>query len=300
MDTQAIGSSIQGFSVDDVEYLRHGDTPWLARVFKPHGEGPFPAVIDLHGGAWCLQNRFSDKVRHEWLAGHGVVVIALDWRTAREGCYPKSVQDINYAVRWSKAHAKELKTRPDLIGISGQSSGGHLAMLVGMRPNDPRYCSIASEPASPKFDATVRGVIMSWPVINPLSRYRYAKSLAASPNPPEWASAIVDKHNQFWPDEAAMADGNPLLMLERGEIVNLPPALWHQCIDDPLHDYKDEESASPLTEAPRFAENYRKAGGDIELCYFNGERNVGHAPDLTKIGDTFERMLKFIGTHFHP
>lgn len=298
MDAEASVSATHEFSVEDVEYLRHGDKPFMARVFKPRGAGPFPAVIDLHGGAWCLQNQFSDKVRHEWLAAHGVVVVSLDWRVAREGYYPKSLQDINYAIRWCKAHAKELKTRPELIGISGQSSGGHLAMLAGMRPNDPRYCSIPLKSGSARFDATVRGVIMSWPVINPLSRYRYAKRQAALANPPEWASAIVDKHNQFWSDEAAMADGNPTLILERGEAVELPPSIWHQCTDDPLHDYKDEELSSPLTEAPRFAENYRKAGGEIELCYFDGERNVGHAPDLTKIGDTFERMLKFIGNHF--
>ena len=43
--------------------------------------------------------------------------------------------------------------------------------------------------------------------------------------------------------------------------------------------------------------NYRKAGGNIELCYFDTDRQPGHSPDLTKIGDTFERMLAFIGKH---
>ena len=51
-----------------------------------------------------------------------------------EGAYPLALADINYAIRWVKLHAKELKTRPDLVGISGQSSGGHLAMLAAMRP----------------------------------------------------------------------------------------------------------------------------------------------------------------------
>ena len=39
------------FTTEDVEYLRHGDTRLIARLYKPKGEGPFPAVIDLHGGA---------------------------------------------------------------------------------------------------------------------------------------------------------------------------------------------------------------------------------------------------------
>ena len=94
-----------------------------------------------------------------------------------------------------------------------------------------------------------------------------------------------------------MAEGNPMLMLERGEKVVLPPAIWHQGRGDILHDYKDEDSNSPDTEAPRFVANYSKAGGDIELRYFDTDRKPGHSPDLTKIGDTFERMLAFIAQY---
>ena len=38
--------------VDDVEYLRHGGKPLLARLFKPRGARPFPLIVELHGGAW--------------------------------------------------------------------------------------------------------------------------------------------------------------------------------------------------------------------------------------------------------
>ena len=107
--------------------------------------------------------------------------IALDFRSGNEEPYPASVQDINYAVRWAKANARmTLKTRPDLIGLSGQSSGGHLAMLVAMRPHDPRYAAIPLPAGTPAQDASVRCVAMSWPVINPLSRYRHAKRALAA------------------------------------------------------------------------------------------------------------------------
>ena len=119
MDAKAADARTHEFDVEDVEYLRHGGKPLLARVFKPRGEGPFSALVDLHGGAWCLADRHSDKVRHEFLAGHGVVVISLDWRVAKEGAYPLALADINYAVRWAKLHATELKTLPELVGLSG-------------------------------------------------------------------------------------------------------------------------------------------------------------------------------------
>ena len=216
------------FDVEDVEYLRHGDKPLLARVFKPKGAGPFPALVECHGGAWCQSDRLTERLRHEAMAKQGIVSIALDFRSGNTDPYPASVQDINYAVRWAKHNARALKTRPDLVGLSGQSSGGHLAMLVAMRPHDPRYAAIALPAGAAAQDASVRCVIMSWPVINPFSRYRLAVRARDGANPPEWPKSIIARHDSYWRSEANMAEGNPLLALERGEKVLTPPAIWFQ------------------------------------------------------------------------
>ena len=209
MTTAILDAKTHEFDVEDVEYLRHGDKPLLARVFKPRGDGPFPALVECHGGAWCLSDRTTERLRHEAMASHGIVSIALDFRSGNEDPYPASVQDINYAVRWAKLNARALKTRPELVGLSGQSSGGHLAMLVAMRPHDPRYAAISLPPGSPEHDATVRCVVMSWPVINPLSRYRLAKRALAGANPPEWPKSIIPRQDAYWRSEANMAGGQP-------------------------------------------------------------------------------------------
>jgi acetyl esterase len=297
MTTAVLDRNTTEFDVADVEYLRHGDKPLLARVYKPRGQGPFPALVEVHGGAWCMSDRFTEKLRHEYMAAHGIVSIALDFRSGNEAPYPASVQDINYAVRWAKLNARELKTKPELIGISGQSSGGQLAMLVAMRPHDPRYAAIALPAGSPQHDAGVRCAILSWPVINPLSRYRHAKRAQAGQNPPEWPKGIIARHDSYWCSEANMAEGNPMLALERGEKVLLPPAVWFQGRGDTVHDYKDPESDFPGNEPQRFVANYRKAGGDIALDYIEMERHAGHSPDLTQCGDMFARMVEFVGRH---
>src|SRR6478672_7376040 len=232
MSTAVLEAKTADYDVEDVEYLRHGGKPLLATIYKPRGAGPFPAMVECHGGAWCQSDRMTEKMRHQHMASHGILSIALDFRSGNEDPYPASVQDINYAVRWAKLHARELKTRPDLVGLSGQSSGGHLAMLVAMRPHDPRYAAIAlpggSGAGSPAHDATVRCVIMSWPVINPLSRYRHAKRAQGSVNPPAWPKSIIERQDSYWRSEAAMSEGNPVLALERGEKVLTPPAIWFQ------------------------------------------------------------------------
>jgi acetyl esterase/lipase len=231
------------------------------------------------------------------MAAHGIVSIALDFRSGNEAPYPASVQDINYAVRWAKLNARALKTEVHLVGLSGQSSGGHLAMLVAMRPHDPRYAAIPLPAGSPAHDASVRCVVMSWPVINPLSRYRLAKRELASANRPDWPKSIIPRQEAYWRSEANMAEGNPMLIFERGEKVLTPPAVWFQGRGDVLHDYKDDDSSFAGNEPQRFVASYRKAGGEIALEYIDAERHAGHSPDLSRTGDMFERMVAFVGQH---
>lgn len=248
------------FTTEDRPYLRHGDRALQARLFTPDGPGPFPAVIDLHGGAWCAGDLVDGQARNEALAASGFVVAAINFRHGADG-YPTSLADINYAIRWMKAHAAELRVRPDRIGLSGNSSGGHLGMLAAMRPNDARYAALPLA----GFDARVNAVAMLWPVINPLSRYRYALRSRDSANPPAWVGDIPQRHDLYWRTEAAMAEGNPMLALERGETLVLPPALWVQGRPDPTHDYRDPESPIQGNEPERFVANYRKASGTIDL-----------------------------------
>ena len=97
--------------VEDVEYLRHGDKPLLARVYKPRGTGPFPLILDIHGGAWCKKDRTSDAGTDEPLAKSGVVVVALDFRMGTEGRYPASVKLGPKITAWRVSDIRELIER---------------------------------------------------------------------------------------------------------------------------------------------------------------------------------------------
>ena len=190
--------STHQIDVEDVEYLRHGDKPLLAKVFKPRGPGPFPLVIQLHGGAWFRGDRNSDNLMNEALAKSGVVVAALDFRQPPEAGYPASMVDINYAVRWFKANAARFKARADRVALKGSSSGAHQAMLAAMRPEDGRYASIKLPAGSPAVDARVQAVVLCWPVIDPLGRYQYAKKLKEGGKPyPDVVDRVLPGHDQY-------------------------------------------------------------------------------------------------------
>ncbi len=274
--------------VRDVEYIRHGDQPLLARLFQPRGPGPFPLIVDLHGGAWNLGDRLMDVAINEPLAKSGAVVAALDFRMPPVASYPASLADINYAIRWLKTQAKALGSRPDWVGVLGSSSGAHQAMLLGMRPHDPRYAALPLPAGAPAVDASLRCVVLCWPVIDPLARYRYAKELKEGGKPrPDLLDQVIPLHDKYWQTEAAMAEGNPVLALERGERVALPPVLYIQGTSDKAH---------PRVDLDRFVAQYRKADGQVNLEMFEGEDGgfINRNPSSPAAAQAMEKIIDFV------
>ena len=273
--------------IEDVEYLRHGDKPFLARLFKPQGIGPFPVMVELHGGAWVNGNRENGDVANEALARNGVIVAALDFRVPPEASYPASFADIHYGIRWCKVQAKGWNGISDRIGAMGTSSGAHQAMLLGMRPHDSRYAALSLSNGATEVDGTLGCVIMVSPVIDPLGRYHYAKGLRDDIKPPESVGErTVAMHDMYWVTEEAMEDGAPARILARGERTELPPTL---CLA------RDYEAAHPRPDLDEFIMQYRKSGGQIDVTIFEGEGS-GLLSDLSSedAQQTLAQMTAFI------
>src|SRR5919202_998140 len=146
----------------DVEYRRDGADSWLARIYEPQGMGPFPALLEIHGGAWNNNDRTQN----------------------------------------------------------------------------------ASIDEAPDVDAGLAYVMMGWAVLDPHARYLYARERGRQ--------NLVASSERYFVDEAGMREANPQLILERGEPVELPPALL-------LHG-ADDDILAPRT-AERFVEAYGRAGG---------------------------------------
>jgi acetyl esterase/lipase len=248
--------------IEEIEFLRHGETPYIARVFRPRGNGPFPAVIEAHGGAWCEGNRANNDTINSEVAKGGIVVAAIDFRNPPVATYPGSVADVNYGVRWLKANAARFNTRPELVGSMGTSSGGHLVVLSGMKPADPRYAAVRLDGGA-AFDARVPYIVSFWPVICPLGRYRDRKARPAGQQAYQNRGGAVAQQERYWLTEEAMGEGSPLLALERGDKVEFPHILYIQNPADELH-------PRHLMEA--FISAYRAKGGTLETHFFDGPK----------------------------
>ncbi|MGL6073669.1 MAG: alpha/beta hydrolase fold domain-containing protein [Fimbriiglobus sp.] len=113
-------------------------------VAMPKGDGPFPCVVGLHGGAWKGGSRkdlsqpirlidfgVGDQSFIEALASEGFVAVSVSYRLAPQHKFPAQIIDAKTAIRYLRANAKEFKIDPERIGVVGFSAGGHLAALIG-------------------------------------------------------------------------------------------------------------------------------------------------------------------------
>jgi acetyl esterase len=159
----------------DMVYQRQGEREFLARVYQPDGSGPFPTVVDVHGGAWHIGDRRQNAVIHVAMAAAGILVLALDFRQSQDAPYPFSILDINLGVRWAKANARQFSGTDQLGGL-GSSSGGHQILLTALRPRDERYRQLSSSDQA-VLDARLSFVLACWPIAHPLECYRRAREL---------------------------------------------------------------------------------------------------------------------------
>ena len=242
--------------VSDVEFLR---TPkgrqLMARVYQPQGTGPFPTVLDLHGGAWRRKDRLAEEPMDRAIAGSGVLVVAIDLRLSDEAPYPASVQDANYGVRWLKSRAAEWNGDASRLGIYGSSSGGHVAQLLALRPRDPRYGAIPLLSA-PSVDATVAYVATRSPISDTVARFQQAEKMKRE--------AMIENNRLYFNPWETIHDGNPQEILERRDFAALVPMLIMQgALDD---------NVLPAVQE-KFAATYRAGGGICELTVFENSEH---------------------------
>ena len=232
-------------SVKELEY----QDGLAVRVYQPAGAGPFPALVDVHGGVWTNGDRSANEVIDRGLAESGMVVAAVDFRQSPNHPYPAQVADVNFATRWLKSQAASFNADESTVGGIGGSSGGHTVLLSAMRPHYPDYSYI--DLPGTDADATLKYLLLAWPIVDPYSRYRFVQETGND--------RIISLSEGYFLTADAMKEASPFHILQRGETPALPPALIVQGTAD---------SNLPVPVTEQFVAAYREAGGDIELELF--------------------------------
>jgi acetyl esterase/lipase len=256
----------------DVVYTKAGDTELKLDMARPaEGDGPFPAVLVIHGGAWRGGSKDSNRRILSDFAKRGYLAISPQYRFCPKEIFPAQVYDVKAAVRWVRSHAKEYKVDPEHIGAMGFSAGGHLSLMLGVTgPDDGLEGEVTGDAPSSRVQAVVN--------------YFGPTDMAAADFPDVTKPLIRDFIGGTPEDKAeAATKASPVTFVSKDD----PPVLTFQGTKDPL---------VPYTQAVRLTDALTSAGvaGRVELLIGAGHGWQGD--DLMRTSnqtyDFFDRYLK--------
>jgi alpha-L-fucosidase 2 len=229
----------------DIEYGRAGGERLLLDASVPDGPGPFPVAILVHGGGWSRGDKAGGVVGDSadirpWFplfTAAKVTWFSIDYRLAPKYRWPACLDDLQTAIRWAKAHAREFKGDPNRIVLVGHSSGGHLVCLAA---------TLADE------TTRVQAVIGFAPVTNHEQDLAQRGGLSTS------LQALLDRPKEVTPESLALLrDISPINHVKPG----LPPFLL-------VHG--DADKTVPYQQSLDFQAKLRAAGVPCDILTIKG------------------------------
>jgi len=116
----------------DLSYAHQSPSQKLDIYLPDQGEGPFPVVFVIHGGAWAIGDK-GDIQNIPMLTGllRGYAVVSINYRLSHEAIFPAQIYDCKAALRFIKANSELYRLDKTCVAAWGGSAGGHLAALLG-------------------------------------------------------------------------------------------------------------------------------------------------------------------------
>jgi len=245
-----------------------------ARIYRPPGAGPFPALLHYHGGGWVGGGISNDDLRCRVTARRaGIVIISLDYRLAPEHPFPAGLEDAYAALLWLHSNALDLGIDPHRIGLSGSSAGANLAIGVTFLTRDR---------AGPQ----VKFQLLAYPVCDTSRSQPSHQENAAAP--------LLTSDMMAWFIEQYLPSGIPadhplVAPLRATNFYNLPPALIITAECDPLRD-----------EAAAFAVRLSDAGVPVTCTCYDGmvhgfiTRAPGHPQSQSALAQTIGAIAEYL------
>jgi acetyl esterase/lipase len=165
----------------DVPYADLSPAQKLDVYLPDEGEGPFPAIVSIHGGAFMGWDKADIQVL-PMLEGlkRGYAVVAVNYRLSWEAIFPAQVHDVKAAVRWIRANSGRYHLDPDRIAAWGGSAGGYLASMLGVSAGVPELEDLSL--GNPEQPSHVQAVV-AW--FGPTDFLKMDEQLAERGLPPE-------------------------------------------------------------------------------------------------------------------
>lgn len=255
----------------DIPYARIGRQTLLLDLHMPTGVEQPPLIVYLHGGAW----RLGDKEEvPPFLLEHGFAVASLDFRSSEVARFPANVHDIKAGIRFLRAKAEQYGYRADRIALTGSSSGGHLAALVGVTGG---HEALEGTVGDHRRESSRVQSIITWVGASNLTTILAQSTAEGLKMRLPAVQLLLGDVPEAVPELAQLA--SPVTHVDRGD----PPLLI-------LHG--DQDLTMPVNQALELDAAYRNAGLVAEMIIVNG---VGHvARPFFGPGEPADRAIEFL------
>ena len=272
-----LGRSVRAADVNfesDIEYANPDNQHLQLDMARPaEGDGPFPAVVCIHGGGFRAGKRESWDNMCKELAGHGFVAVTVTYRLAPQFQFPAAVEDCQCALRFIADHAKDYNIDVNRIVVMGESAGGHLALTTGMIPASAgfeRQCPGGGFTGGGAHDLPKVAAILDWYGISDLN------DMLSGPNQRGYAVAWF----AGLPNAQELAKKvSPLTYVRR----DLPPILIIHGDADPI---------VPYSQATRLRDALTAAGAPNDMYTVPGGSHGNYPPDQrVKIYEKIQQFL---------
>lgn len=264
---------------DDFVYLTVDGIELRAHSYRPDKSGVLPAVIDVHGGAWNFNDRMAGQDYNRALASSGIYVLAIDFRQGPDFQHPLGSRDVVSAIRYLNKNAVKLSVETDHLGLIGSSSGGHLALLAGLKPNVAMHMEKPAEPVHNRPEEVgLSYIIALWPVSDPYHRYHYARNAGMD--------RLVSAHDNYFKDEEAMKDASIQRILNEGEAFNKVPSV--------LIVQPGEDRNVPREMTHELLKAFENANVKVDYLFYPGLPHAFGHQDSAETDDLIEAMRAFI------
>ncbi len=142
----------------DIAYATHSERQKLDIYLPDEGNGPFPVILFVHGGAFMRGDK-SDYQVDPALIGltRGYAVVATNYRLSWEAVFPALLHDAKAAVRWVRASAEQYGFDPTKIAAWGDSAGGHQVLMLGVSAGVPELEDLSL--GHPEQSSAVQAVV---------------------------------------------------------------------------------------------------------------------------------------------
>jgi acetyl esterase len=222
----------------DIEFAKPGDVSLTLDAFVPEGAGPFPTCILVHGGGFTKGDKTTFiKPLFEPLGKAGFTWFTINYRLAPGHRWPACPDDVETAIRWVREHAAEYRVDPARIALIGESAGGHLVSMAGVRSHG---------------DTAVAAVV---PFYGPHDLVFQAENRKSVGSGLAGLFGISDELNEA--SRKVLRDASPSQFVKAG----LPPFLL-------IHG--DKDTTVPYEQAIRFQKQMKEHGNTCDLITIPG------------------------------